>query len=55
MSRELKPSKFAQVVMGARVSKSGNATPQAGDLMGQAGPVKLPVAQLDIMVNSVQP
>ncbi|MGH8172484.1 MAG: c-type cytochrome biogenesis protein CcmI/CycH, partial [Rhodanobacteraceae bacterium] len=25
-------SKFAQVVVGARVSKSGNATPQSGDL-----------------------
>ncbi len=55
MSPEMNLSKFAQVVVGARVSKSGNAMPQPGDLMGQAGPLKPPVAQLDILINSVQP
>ncbi|MGL6110906.1 MAG: c-type cytochrome biogenesis protein CcmI, partial [Rubrivivax sp.] len=34
MTPEFKLSKFAQVVIGARVSKSGNATPQSGDLEG---------------------
>ena len=29
----------AQVVVGARISKSGNAMPQAGDLSGEAAPV----------------
>ncbi len=55
MSPEMKLSKFAQVVVGARISKSGNAMPQPGDLVGQAGPLKPPVGQLDIMINSVQP
>ena len=55
MSPEMKLSKFAQVIVGARISKSGNATPQPGDLMGQAGPLKPPVAQLDLLINSVQP
>ena len=27
------------VLVGARISKSGNAMPQAGDLAGQAGPL----------------
>ena len=55
MSPEMKLSKFAQVMVGARISKSGNAMPQPGDLIGQAGPLKPPVTQLDIMINSVQP
>ena len=55
MSPEMKLSKFAQVIVGARISKSGNAMPQPGDLIGQAGPLKPPVTQLDIMINSVQP
>lgn len=47
MSPELKLSSFANVVVGARISKSGNAMPQSGDLEGQArapaggGPVEL--------------
>lgn len=32
-------SAFPQVVVGARVSKSGQATPQSGDLEGQIGPL----------------
>lgn len=34
-----KLSDHAQVVVGARVSRSGNATPQSGDLEGHADPV----------------
>ena len=54
MSPEMKLSKFAQVVVGARISKSGNAMPQPGDLVGQAGPLKPPVAKLGIMIDGVQ-
>ncbi len=32
-------SAFPQVVVGARISKSGQATPQTGDLEGQSGPI----------------
>ena len=38
MAPQLKLSGFAQVVVGARISRSGNATPQAGDLEGQSAP-----------------
>ncbi len=55
MSAEMKLSKFAQVVVGARISKSGNAMPQPGDLIGQAGPIKPSAKQLGIMIDSVQP
>ena len=55
MSPEMKLSKFAQVVVGARISKSGNAMPQPGDLIGQAGPIKPPAAKLDITINGVHP
>jgi len=32
-------SKFPEVVVGARVSKSGNATPQSGDLQTLSPPI----------------
>ncbi len=54
MSPEMKLSKFAQVVVGARISKSGNAMPQPGDLTGQAGPLKPPATKLAIMIDGVQ-
>ena len=43
MMPELKISGFAQIVVGARVSKSGSATPSSGDLEG-IGPVVKPGA-----------
>lgn len=39
MSPEMTLSRFDQVVVVARISKSGNATPQAGDLQGISKPV----------------
>ena len=39
MVPEMRLSRFAEVVITARVSKSGNASPQSGDLQGQIGPV----------------
>jgi len=55
MSPQMKLSNFASVVVGARISKSGNATPQSGDLQGQAGPVTQPAAQVDLLIDSVRP
>ncbi len=55
MSAELKLSKFPLVVVGARVSKSGNAMPQSGDLVGQSGPVKAGSDKLGLVIDSVQP
>jgi cytochrome c-type biogenesis protein CcmH len=36
----MKLSKFPKVVIGARVSKSGNAMPQSGDLQALSAPVE---------------
>ena len=42
-----------EVVVGARVSKSGNASPQPGDLEGFSAPVKVGATNLQISVASV--
>ena len=55
MADELKLSKFDWVVVGARVSKSGNALPQSGDLVGQSAPVKAGGDKLTLVIDSVQP
>ena len=41
MSPAAKLSSFASVVVTARVSRSGQAIPEAGDLVGQSVPVSL--------------
>ncbi len=55
MSEELKLSKFEMVVVSARVSKSGNALPQSGDLVGQSAPVKSSSTKLALTIDGVQP
>ena len=55
MADELKLSKFELVVVGARVSKSGNALPQSGDLVGQSAAVKAGGGKLTLMIDGVQP
>jgi len=40
MLPELKLSQFAEVVVGARISRSGSATPSAGDLVGISDRIK---------------
>ena len=55
MSDEMKLSKFDQVIVGARVSKSGNAMPQSGDLVGQSGSVKAGGTKLSLVIDTVQP
>jgi cytochrome c-type biogenesis protein CcmH len=55
MSDEMKLSKFDQVIVGARVSKSGNAMPQAGDLVGQSSAVKSNGSKLSLVIDAVQP
>lgn len=51
MSPQTKLSGFAEVVVGARVSLSGQATPQPGDWQGQSQPVKLGTQGLHIEVR----
>ena len=55
MAEELKLSKFDLVVVGARVSRSGNALPQSGDLIGQSAPVKAGGGKLTLVIDGVQP
>ena len=55
MADELKLSKFEFVVVSARVSKSGNALPQSGDLLGQSAPVKAGGSALKLVIDSIQP
>ena len=55
MAPEMKLSKFPRVVVGARVSKSGEAMPRAGDLIGQSVPVTTGSGPLEIVIDAVQP
>jgi cytochrome c-type biogenesis protein CcmH len=55
MAAQMTLSKFPNVVLGARISKSGNATPTSGDLQGQAGPLPHRSSQVQLVIDSVQP
>ena len=55
MSPQMKLSGAGAVVVGARLSKSGNATPQAGDMIGQSAVVKPDAQGLRIVIDRVQP
>ena len=55
MNPQMKLSRFKQVVVGARISKSGNAMPQSGDLSGLSDTVPLGAEGLTIRINSVTP
>lgn len=49
-------SRFKQVVVGARISKSGNAIAASGDLMGEVSPVEVESdAVVELVINSVLP
>jgi cytochrome c-type biogenesis protein CcmH len=52
MAPNLKLSGFAEVVVGARVSRAGNATPQSGDLQGLSKPVKVGATDLAIVIDT---
>jgi cytochrome c-type biogenesis protein CcmH len=55
MAPNLKLSGFDKVVVSARISKSGNATPQPGDLIGQSAPVAPGALGLRFEIDQVQP
>ncbi|HUL41239.1 MAG TPA: c-type cytochrome biogenesis protein CcmI [Burkholderiales bacterium] len=52
MAPEMKISNFPQLVVGARVSKSSNAMPQAGDLQGMSGTVTNGAAGITVLINT---
>jgi cytochrome c-type biogenesis protein CcmH len=56
MNPAMKLSNFQQVVVGARISKSGNAMPQSGDLQGQSDTIALGGTKpVDVVINAVTP
>ena len=55
MAPEMKLSKFTSVVVGTRVSKSGEAMPRPGDLQGQAGPINVGSRDVEIVIDKVVP
>jgi cytochrome c-type biogenesis protein CcmH len=48
-------SNFPNVIVGARISKSGNATPQSGDLEGFSSAVKIGATGLGIVIDRALP
>ncbi|MBY0579883.1 MAG: c-type cytochrome biogenesis protein CcmI [Burkholderiales bacterium] len=51
----MKLSNFREVVVGARISKSGNAMPQSGDLEGLSQPVKVGAGDIHITIDKPVP
>lgn len=52
MMPDAKLSDFPMLVVGARISKSGSATPSAGDFEGLTEPVRIGANDLKIQINS---
>ena len=55
MSPQMKLSAFDSVLVEVRVSKSGNAAPQSGDLEGQVGPLPNRSAAIELVIDRVRP
>ena len=55
MAPNLKLSGFAEVVVGARISRSGSATPQSGDLQGLSRPVKVGASGVAVVIDTAVP
>lgn len=53
MTPDLRLSGQARVVVGARISRSGNATPQPGDLEGESMPMG-PNGQVEVLIQRVR-
>lgn len=55
MAPDMKVSNFAQLVVTARVSRTGNAMPTSGDLEGSSAPVKLGTQGIQVVIDSTRP
>lgn len=56
MMPSMKLSSFPQVVLGARVSKSGNAMPQSGDLQAVSAPIDVHRSEpVELTIDSIVP
>lgn len=54
MAPQLRLSSQPTVIVGARISKSGSATPQAGDLQGLSGPVANDATGVTVTIDTVR-
>jgi cytochrome c-type biogenesis protein CcmH len=55
MTPETRMSNFADIVVGARVSKTGNAVPASGDLEGFSKPVKAGSMGIEVVIDTQRP
>ncbi|HVR94239.1 MAG TPA: c-type cytochrome biogenesis protein CcmI, partial [Casimicrobiaceae bacterium] len=55
MAPGVKLSAAPSVIVEARISKSGNALPQSGDLFGRSAPLKPGAAGVRITIDQVVP
>ena len=53
MMSEMKLSQFSEIVVGARVSKSGGAKPLAGDLEGSSGTIKPGLSGVRVTIDKI--
>ncbi len=52
MAPQMKLSDFPRVVIGARVSKSANASPQPGDLQGSSAPISVGARSVSVVIDT---
>lgn len=55
MAPNMKLSNFPEVVVGARISKSAEATVRSGDLQGVSRPVKVGSTDIAVVIDSIAP
>lgn len=55
MAPQFRLSGVKQVIVGARISPTGDATPRSGDLTGQIGPVDVGSGKLVLVIDGVVP
>jgi len=55
MMPTMKLSNFQDVMLVAKVSKSGSATPQSGDLKGEVTPVKVGSGNVQLVIDKIVP
>lgn len=55
MTPTMKLSSFPQVIVGARISRTANATPQSGDLEGLSGTIKVGATDVAVVIDKVLP
>lgn len=55
MMPSMKLSNFQEVAVGAKISKSGNATPQSGDLRGEVSSVKIGTNNVQLVIDKIVP